>query len=244
MLEQIKKFFMDNKFLAEIRLLSTALVLVITLLVFFGINGSLGWFSSNDQVTADGMNVSVRDIKDFTVSIKSYAVDGISRSNYSFSSQTEAYALPTLDPSGIVYSQYERALVVELKIKAIQEATASLSLKTTHPSPSYAQSNYISNCIEVFPATLSGSEPFVAVNGGSAQSFITVSGGAVNKTSSITLLNDIHLEEGDEITLYFILEYNETAIQALFNGARAEGNDNIHEMSFTNDVAFVVERAD
>ena len=98
-----KIVFLKERFSAEIRLLSTALILIFAFLAFFNITGTLGWFSSNDEVSASGMNVSVRDIKDFTVELKSYSVDSVSGADYSVS-DNESYVLPTLDPSGIVYS--------------------------------------------------------------------------------------------------------------------------------------------
>lgn len=73
-----KFVLIKEHFSAEIKLISTALVLVFAFIAFFNINGSLGWFASSDEVSANGLNVSVRDIKDFSVELKSYSVDSIS----------------------------------------------------------------------------------------------------------------------------------------------------------------------
>lgn len=190
-------------------------------------------------MSASGLNVSVRDIKDFTVELKSYAVDSISGADYTVSDK-ESYLLPTLDPSGIVYSQYERALLVMITVTALNDANASISLKTIHEELSYYQENFISNCIKVSSATINGN---LATRSADTQSFVSVTNGVASKDSSLTLLDELQMNKGDEVTLCFILEYNESAIAALFEGARGEGK-NFDQMSFTNDVAFVVERAD
>ena len=234
-----KIVFIKERFSAEIRLISTALILIFAFLAFFNINGTLGWFSSNDEVSASGMNVSIRDIKDFTVELKSYSVDSVSGADYSVS-DNESYVLPTLDPSGIVYNQYERALVVMITITALNDANASLSLKTIHNELSYEQENFISNCIKVSSATINGN---LATRSSDTQSFVSITNGVASKDSSLTILDEFQMNKGDELTLCFILEYNESAIAALFEGARGEGN-NFDQMSFTNDLAFVVERAD
>ena len=164
------------------------------------------------------MNVSVRDIRDFTVELKSYSVDSISGAEYSVT-DNESYALPTLDPSGIVYSQYERALVVMITITALSDANASLSLKTIHNDLSYEQENFISNCIKVSSATINGN---LATRSADTQSFVSITNGVASKDSSLPLLDELQMNKGDEVTLCFILEYNEKAIAALYEWYRCK----------------------
>ena len=239
MSDEAKSKTTSNIYSAEVKLISMGVVVLIVFLAFMNISGTLGWFSSNDTVTAGSMQVSIRDIKDFSVQLTSYSISAISGDNYTIS-DNESYVLPTLDPSGIVYNQYERALAVMITITAKTDTSASLSMKTIHNQVSFAQENFISNCVKVSSATVIGN---VATRSTNTQSFVSIANGVASKDSSLTLLDEFQMSKGDEVTLCFILEYNEKAIAALFEGARGEGND-FDQISFTNDIAFVVERAD
>jgi hypothetical protein len=61
----IKK--MSEKFSAELKLIGTGVMLVIALLAFLNINGTLGWFGSNDQVSADGMSVDAKSTPNLVI---------------------------------------------------------------------------------------------------------------------------------------------------------------------------------
>ena len=238
MSDEAKSKTKSNIYSAEVKLISMGVVVLIVFLAFMNISGTLGWFSSNDTVTAGSMQVSIRDIKDFSVQLTSYSISAISGDNYTIS-DNESYVLPTLDPSGIVYSQYERALAVIITITAKTDTSASLSMKTIHNQVSFAQKNFISNCVKVSSATVNGN---VATRSANTQSFVSTTDG-VSKVSTLSLVDGLPMEAGEELTLCVIIEYNEKAIAALFEGARGQGND-FDQMSFTNDIAFVVERAD
>jgi hypothetical protein len=49
----------DEKAKSEIKVITTGIVLVFSLVALFAINGALAWFAHNDEVGANGMNVDV-----------------------------------------------------------------------------------------------------------------------------------------------------------------------------------------
>ena len=50
---------MDEKAKSEIKVITTGIVLVFSIVALFAINGALAWFAHNDEVGANGMNVDV-----------------------------------------------------------------------------------------------------------------------------------------------------------------------------------------
>lgn len=248
MLKKAKNFFTkianSKKYSAELRLISTGTLLIIVFLAFFNINGTLGWFSSNNEVSSTGMNVSVKNLSDFTVSLSSYAVPHIEGLNYEVSTET-SNILPTLDPSGIVYNPNEKALVVMITIESSTDTRVNLILSSRTSGVSYEMNNYFSNCIKITPATLGGTSPKIATREGDASSlsFVTPTDGGLSKVDSIPLASSIEMRANEEITLCFVIEYYEMAVSSLFGAAFGAGEE-IHEMFFYNDLDFLIERAE
>ena len=189
------------------------------------------------------MNVSVKNLCDFTVSLSSYAVPHIEGLNYEVSADT-SNVLPTLDPSGIVYNPNEKALVVMITMQSTVDTTASLALKANQ-ALSFGVDNAFSNCIKITPATLGGTSPQIATReaDASSRSFVTVTDGTPSKVESIPLVDSIEMRANEEITLCFVIEYYELAVSALFAGAR-NNNAEVHEMNFTNDVEFIIDHVE
>lgn len=239
MLEKIKKIVHGKRFSAEIKLVSTGTLLVIVFLAFFNINGTLGWFGSNNEVTANGMNVSVKDLKDFKITLNSFAVSDIQGSAYTASTDI-SHALPTYDEEGIIYSPYEMALVVVVELYSHLDTTASMHLDTENLTVIYEADNYFSNCMKITPAALTGSgtdtDPYVATIDGSTQSFVSLDGG-ISKTDRIDLVDGLHLNADEHVTLCFVIEYDIEVLQAIINGT----DSTVHELNFVNDVEFVAE---
>ena len=121
----IKK--MSEKFSAELKLIGTGVMLVIALLAFLNINGTLGWFASSDEVSANDMSVKISSSPGVVKSVDYFEIADVSFVNghnvYSFSADPAEgeLTLPT-------YSVLNAKRQVLVKI-TLNEGVDSVSLE-------------------------------------------------------------------------------------------------------------------
>ena len=75
---------MSNIIEAKLRVIVAAVVLVLTIVALFTINGALAWFAENESTTASNMQVSVKSFLPYQKSeqeVKSYILS-IQRNDY------------------------------------------------------------------------------------------------------------------------------------------------------------------
>ena len=90
--------------------------------------------------------------------------------------------------------------------------------------------------MKITQATYDATNRTASPSAGTTQSFVTVSGTSVSKTSSLTL-SSLSLDAGGKTTLCYIIEY----YQEFFNHVRNDTNVSVDEMNFINDIEFVIE---
>lgn len=234
---------MQKKDRAKIEIVFAALVLIMSLVAFLTLNGSLAWFAHNTSVGATGLTVSVKSGTDVTATLSSYPILQIENGAYTIAytdekgNPIEAYTLPTDDPNGISYSRYKKALAVILDVSCEYQTHVSVELTATTLAPSIAESNYISNCIAVAPASLN-SDKTVATVDGSFYTFTKVADGVCTKPDLTLDLVSATLPAGGG-KLCFILQYNEDFLHYVTTQVMAN-NLNYFELTYYNDVYFTI----
>ena len=246
---------MSNQKSPNKRLLSSALsfllistFLFISLVAFSGINKSAAWFANVKEVSANGMSVVVDSPYDTYVDVTSYAVSEISEvtGTPSYTTYTaaeeEAYTLPTVDPSGIIYNEYKNALVVVLEITSSQSQRLNISLTTPNSTVSYASDNYISNCMQISEASFDTSSRVATVTK-APRHFVDLSDANTAKVASINLTPGgaafVDVQANVKTTLYFVIEYHDNLMTYIENPREV-----VTELFFKNDITFVVTSLD
>ena len=221
---------MSKKLGAQIGFAITVFALLVSIVAFLTLDKSLAWFARNDSVAAQGISLSVRD-EEVSCALRSFGVLDVADGVYTVETATDAetgervqkFDLPVDDPNGISYSQYRKALVLELLITAQEDRPTQVRLTTPNSAAALDEENAFSNCITV-SNVVSYTENTVT-KGGTTQSFVTVSGESVTKQTSL-LLYDGTLPAGEEQKLYFIIEYNDAFL------------DHINHYILNNDVGY------
>ena len=222
--------------------------LFVSLVAFSGINKSAAWFANVKDVSAEGMSVVVDSPYDVYADVTSYAVSEISEvtgtpsyTTYTATSK-EAYTLPTVDPGGIIYNEYENALVVVLEITSTKAQRLNISLVTPNSTVSYASDNYISNCMQISEASFDASSRVATVTKAS-QHFVDISNENSSKVASINLTPNgaasITVQANVKTTLCFVIEYHDNLMTYLDNPREV-----VTELFFNNDITFVVTSLD
>lgn len=226
-------------------------ILVFAFCTLFLINGgSRAWLAENRTVGANGMSVSVDADKGESVSISSHPVTEIDETGSVFTVKTdeEFWQLPLNDPNGISYSKYKKALAIFIDIVCTEEATVSVYLTCSTEDVSVAQDNYVSNCVEVAPATLDGTGTIATVteDGSETEAFrslVEIADNTCTKNTSVLLQENVSLAVGTN-RLCFIMQYHEhflkyAEIQSLLGGGAEMTGD--MKINYKNDIAFSVQ---
>ncbi|MDY2880272.1 MAG: hypothetical protein SOT34_04980 [Candidatus Borkfalkiaceae bacterium] len=223
-------------------------VLVFAFCTLFLINGgSRAWLAENRTVGANGMSVSVDADKGESVSISSHPVTEIDKTGSVFMVKTdeEVWELPRNDPNGISYSKYKKALAIFIDIVCTEEATVSVYLTCSTESVSVAKDNYVSNCVEVAPATLDGTGTIatVAEDGSETEAFrslveIKADYSACTKNTSVLLQENVSLAVGTN-RLCFLMQYHEHFLKYAENQSLSVGGKDM-TITYNNDIAFSV----
>ena len=230
----------------KIGLIFISFVLAVSLFALLMLNGSMAWLSSNKDVYTSGFKVSVYSDINVTVVLKSYPVVNINEATgeYTFEKDTESYMLPTDDPNGISYSAYKKALVLLISIEAHGDSVLDLFVNAAFGVDSMdppGLANYISNCIRITPATVSGT---VATKGNSAltQTFVDVSSSPIEKQGSITLEEGISLTANEFAETCYIIEYDPQLLSYISQKI-IEQNLNDSVIRYSDDIEFSVRKA-
>lgn len=222
--------------------------LFISLVAFSGMNKSAAWFANVKEVSANGMSVVVDSPYDTYADVTSYAVSRISEvagppayTTYT-ATEEEAYTLPTLDPNGISFSEYQNALVVTLEINSTQAQRLNISLITPNSTVSYASDNYISNCMQISEASFDTSSRVATVTK-APRHFVDLTDADTAKVASINLTPGgaafVDVQANVKTTLYFVIEYHDNLMTYI-----EKPKEVVNELFFNNDITFVVTSLD
>lgn len=221
--------------------IATGAVLVLALISALTLNRSVAWLAQNRSVTVSGMGASVDASGGENVQLRAHPISQISQIDQSTQTYTivesiETYELPLNDPNGISYSEYKRALAVIIEFTCTEAADIEVYLTSSTADVTVAADNYVSNCIEVAPATLSD-DGVTATVSGDFKSLVTVTENTCTKATSV-LLQTLSIGEGNT-TLCFIIEYNEAFLTYASDRVLAEGST-YSQINYQNDITFSI----
>lgn len=222
--------------------------LIFSVVTLFKMNRSVAWFAQNDEVSASGISVTAKDLRDARVNLAAYAVTEIDIVNNVYTlADEQSYTLPPHDPNNISYDAHKKALVVLIEIHSTKDTTASVALRTDNATVEYTLQNVISNCMKITPATFASGSTRTATLNGASQSFISKEDNALTKTTSLILSERITLKANESQTLCYVIEYNQDFFDHVFkmsfddnNTSESGTTNNTKEMIFKNDIDFVI----
>ena len=225
----------------------TACVLILSLIAFASINGSLAWLASNKEVSASGMQIKIKNTVDIEASVKIHGVTDIEQvegvdTNYIFDPDSEKHDLPKHDPNGISYDRYHKALVLHFEITAGDEDVSVIVDIEASGGVTTANDNFISNAVSFTKATVA-SGTSVAVKDTEVYSFVTVSGNNVSKEytlSPVSSVSPINITAGSTVSFYMIIEYNEPFIEYI-NAYMLNNSIANTTVNYSNDLKFVID---
>lgn len=239
---------MSKKLGAKLGFAVTAIALIVSIVAFLTMDKSLAWFSHNDRVTARGISLSVSG-GDVTSSLYSLGVLNIANGVYTFETVTDTQTgariqrstLPEDDPNGISYSEYRKALVLELTVTVASDRPTKVHLITkntaTDQATNVAQKNFFSNCITV--SNVTSFTENTLTKGSTTQAFVSVQGDTLSKTGSL-LLYDGTLTAGEPHKLYFIIEYNDAFLNYINNYILSTPDAGYFKVSYYHDVTLQI----
>lgn len=222
--------------------LTTGAVLVLALISALTLNRSVAWLAQNRSVSVNGMGVSVDAGGGEDVQLRAHPISQISQidqstQTYTIVGSVETYELPLNDPNGIAYSEYKRALAVIIEFTCTEAADIEVYLTSSTADVTVAADNYVSNCIEVAPATLSDDGSIATVGGDYFKSLVTVTGDTCTKATSV-LLQTLSIGEGST-TLCFIIQYNEAFLTYISDRVLEAGSP-YSQINYQNDITFSI----
>lgn len=217
---------------------ATGAVLVLALISALTLNRSVAWLAQNRSVSVNGMGVTVDASGGEDVQLRAHPISQIDlpAQAYTVVGSIEPYELPLNDPNGIAYSEYKRALAVIIEFTCTDAADIEIYLTSSTADVTIAADNYVSNCIEIAPATLS-EDGSIATVSGDFKSLVTVTGDTCTKATSV-LLQTLSISEGST-TLCFIIEYNEAFLTYISDRVLAAGSP-YSQINYQNDITFSI----
>lgn len=236
-----------EKISSRVTFIFTACVLILSLIAFASINGSLAWFSSNKEVSASGMQIKINDPLNISATLKMHGVTQIGQvggvdTNYSFDHDSQKSDLPEHDPNGISYDEYLKALVLHFEITAERDDVSVIMDIEASGGITTNNDNFISNAVSFSKATVAN-DSSVAVKDTEVYSFVTVSGNNVSKEytlSPITADSPIRITAGSTVSFYLIIEYNEPFIEYI-NSYMLNNSVANTKVNYSNDLKFVID---
>ncbi len=237
---------MQKKIASSLSFVFTAFVLILSLIVFASINGSLAWLANNKQVSADGMSINIKNTVDFEASVNIHGVtnidkvDGVDK-KYTFDHDTHVTTLPLHDPNGISYDEYLKALVLHFEITAGEEDVSVTVDIEASGGISTSNTNFISNAIKFTEATVEGDTP-VVVKTNTESAFVTMENNNPTKEYTLSVITSdapIYVAAGSTVSFYFIIEYNEPFIEYI-NNYMFTNSISDTEVIYNNDIKFVI----
>lgn len=235
-----------EKISSRVTFIFTACVLILSLIAFASINGSLAWFSSNKEVLASGMQIKINDPLNISATLKMHGVTEIGQvegvdTNYSFDHDSIKNNLPEHDPNGISYDEYLKALVLHFEITAIEDDSSVTMNIEASGGVTTANDNFISNAVSFSKATVAN-DSSVAVKSTEIYNFVTVSQNNASKKytlSPITADSPIRITAGSTVSFYMIIEYNEPFIEYI-NSYMLNNSIANTKVNYLNDLKFVI----
>ena len=227
----------------------TAVALILSFVAYLSLDDSLAWFANNQEVSAQGMSVSVKGTN-YTVTLESYGVIDIQDNAYMYdTAKGQCFELPTYDVQGISYSEYSKALIVVITVQSnlTEDKNLNVRLVTTgNRDFDWISPNVFSNCMQITPAQ--SNESGKVTKNGDTLSFLTLQEdqdqqATLTKNSNASTngldLGTIIIAQGDNVTTtaYYIIEYDDDFVTMLTSGAFAGSG----EVTYTSDIHFILE---
>ena len=230
-----------NKLLgAKIGIVLTSLTLILSIFAFSMISGSVAWLRSVTEVGASGMSVTIHNELQVTATLNSYPVSNITQSSYTADmSHGEVYELPVHDDEAIMQGDYKKALVLEIVITALESTHLEIVVSAEGGANTViSEENFISNCISIKQATISGSvATLISPTTPSQSTFVTLQSQNAVKTNQISLIST-NVSKGEN-KFYFVLEYDYNLINYIADGVMAK-NPDAELVEYTNDLNFYI----
>ncbi len=243
---------MSKELQAKLGVIASAFVLMLSLAAFFIGNASTAWLAQNDSASGNLMSVNISEELTVSASLKCYGVTEISSDGNVYTvpaadssgSRVESYELPVIDPNGITYSEYEKALLVIIDVQTDEDTEISVSACADNASGALAdivaEQNYFSNSVIITPA-LFDDETSSATKNGAAQQFTTHMGEESFAKSGELVFPDVTVQAGGGQAA-FIIEYNEPVISFATEYILYHNYD-YFEIFYNNDVHFLIAKS-
>lgn len=226
---------------AQISIAFSVITLLISLLVYFSLNGSTAWFMKYGQSDADGMKVRVDNMSNTLAEVKSYAVaemnSNVSSTQYVIATKNgefiELNNVPQYDPNAIASSEFYIALLVVIEITAPQTENLAIMAMTTNTEVSYEKDNFISNVINITNVSITDT---TAVKTGTSFAFTAKNsqGTECTKVSSGMIYSGSVPQGLSKIA--FLIEYNEDFLSVISSKMMLTGQ--VEVINYTNDLVF------
>ena len=228
---------------AKISLAVTAFTLVICVAALLVLDKSFAWFAKNDVVSGRGISISVKD-KALKAQLLVLGVLAIENDVYTFDTAVDASTgeriqqttLPVDDPNGISYSEYNKALVLELTLTVDAPRPTEIRLVANSAEYDLAATNDFSTCIQVSNATLTGTAT-LKKTAGSTQPFVNMQ--TMAKSESLLLYNGTLPATAGGEKLYFVIEYNDAFLDYI-NHHILETSPGFFQVNYYHDVTLVI----
>ena len=183
------------------------------------------------------MSVSVKVTADTVATLRSYPILKIEGNAYTISYENESYTLPTNDPNEISYSAFKKALAIIIDITAEHEQDIHVAISASTGLESLPlESNFLSNCISVKRATLSGAGNDIATTTGDAETFISLDGAEAIKADEIILET---MQAVQNTTVCYIIEYDRSLLEYIHHAIQA-AHPNVDFVTYANDLDFII----
>ncbi|HRS30811.1 MAG TPA: hypothetical protein P5546_05745 [Bacilli bacterium] len=207
---------MSSRQLKKQLVFSILMVNFLLVAIFFTV---FSWFTLQDQNTVGNFYVNIQSPNVIEASIETFAIGTVVKNG---SEKTFFLALddnnepipldylPTYDDREILLTEYKPYLALNLRFKITSEnANVAISAATFKNFQSTAE-NFISNCTQFILVSYSDpTQPLTPLS--EPISFVSIDGENVYKEKSIEIMHDSFSDQN--ISLWFILEYNKSAIE-------------------------------
>ncbi len=209
---------MQAKLRQAFSVISTAVVLIFSLIAYFTISDGVAWFANNKSVHADKMAITVESGVKIEATLISYGVLDINGLSYDADLSAEKYDLPLHDPNGILFSEYQLALLIKIELRAAETVDAEIYAETENGEipleKDTVKNNHVSNCVIFTPAAFDEANGIATKSESGTKGFTSVDAtGSCKKDKSLLLFSGELTSE--PTMLYFIMEYNEPFLEYL-----------------------------
>ena len=216
---------MNEKTLAELRTIFTGLVLVFSVVALLTINGTLAWFASQDEVSAEGMSVAIAEQSNAVKDVVFYKIESIGVTN----GNNAYYFSPVAADSGELGQYSSLTSTRQLLIKIVlDDSVERVTLTANIPAEAYAVGDGVivnknselplSSVVEMQvlnDRSIAGNEAngYVVYDNdelGEPSRFVSFSGGNPVVSKSVELYATA---DGDDNAIFIFVDYYEESME-------------------------------